>query len=203
MSQRTFFYQSILAAGFCLVACSPAPQNSFTASMKQWNIKQEAVKAYPNLKPIDAQKKYIQVVFKERSAQMNVEQKRELAASFYAGFSLLNGHAIPEYCRNVGPYPEKLVERFKAINDASERAFNEVLARQNMSREDLWARNERYLMTAAKNDLMAASKNQGSYSVCKKLKEDPVLGTSKGNFGKEYPLIVRALTAPAQKVALR
>ena len=87
------------AAAFALSACSDAggPGSSAFASVKFWRITKSATDTYPNLPPIEARKQFVRDKYREAAASLKTDAERQvLAASFYMGFSMLNGRAIPD-----------------------------------------------------------------------------------------------------------
>lgn len=156
-----------------------------------------AADAYPNLKPFDAARRHATDQYKIIAArQTSPEEKREVAGAFYLGFAQYNARALPEYCRGVSGnlYPQSFVTGFHKMNAREEAALADVLAQAGTTQDTQWAKHERKMMSRAKYDLMGGNISPGSYSSCKKIKDEPKFFLNRTNFKKQFPVISRDLT---------
>jgi len=187
----------IAVAALALAGCGEQA-SSFGASYGFWKIRDEAEKAYPKLKPYQAHKKYALDKFREVAGQAKtVADKRGIAAEFYAGFSQLNGHAIPTYCAEMNVDISAFAKRFAKVNSRSEKAFQSVLAERGLTKDDVWEKQKRQARTAAKNALLEAGGLQGSWEVCKAVKDNPQKFMAHANFARQFPAVSQALTKSA------
>lgn len=186
-----------LGAALTMAACGDStstPKTVLGSNYTYWKITDNAEKAYPKLKPMEARKRYVQDKFKEMAATKTPEEQRAEAASFYAGYMMLNAVAIPQYCQGVNVDISEYAKSFKARNQRSEDSLDAVLLSQGVTRDELWQKTERYAMSAAKNELLAAAGlNGGSYTSCKAVQKNPNKFLVNANFGKHFPDISRAL----------
>ena len=187
----------LLLCPLALAGCGEQA-SSFGESYGFWKTRDEAEKAYPKLKPYQAHKKYALDRFREVAGQAKtVADKREIAAGFYAGFSQLNGHAIPAYCAEMNVDISDFAKQFARTNSRSEKAFESVLAERGLTKEEIWGKQERPARSAAKNALLEAGGLHGSWEVCKAVKDNPRKFLAHANFAREFPAVSQALTMRA------
>jgi len=97
-ASKITFITAGLSAVLILAACGDrtgAPKTLLGSNYTYWKITDAAQNAYPSLAPMEARKRYVQDKFTEMSASLTPEQQRSEAASFYAGYMMLNAVAIP------------------------------------------------------------------------------------------------------------
>ena len=175
-----------------LIGCDVASE--FGAGYNYLEAGKGAAEAYPSLPAFEAQRRHAQDQFKAIAAtKQTQEEKRELAAAFYAGFANYNARAIPEYCRRVNQYPTDFVDGFYKMNAREETALEEILALRKMSKEDLWGKHERTMMARAKYDLMGGNIAPGSSASCKKIKNNPEFFLKRTNFRNQFFDVYRVL----------
>lgn len=186
------------AGALAMTACveSDNAMNSAFASVKFWRIAKDAEEAYPHLPPVKARKQYVRDKYREAIATHNSDEDRQsIAASFYMGFSMLNGRAIPAYCGEMNVDASAFRDGYLRQNRRLESALGRVLDAQGVTIEEAWERQKRIAMAAAKAELLNAGSHNGSYSVCKKLKDQPGMFLARAHFTQEFPEIAAALRA--------
>lgn len=187
----------LIAAGAgILAACgaeSGSSGHSVLAGLNFWRISNQAIKTYPDKTPYEARKQYAKDKFNEAAATMSDEQKRALAASFYLGYSSLNGRAIPDYCAQMRVDISAFADGFKKKNRREEASLEALLEAEGLTRDDVWEKQKRFAMAAAKNELLNAGGLKGSYSVCSDVEDHPERYLAQASFARQFPQISWAL----------
>jgi hypothetical protein len=187
----------VLVGALSLAGCGDQA-STFSDSYSFWKATDEAEKAYPKLKPYQARRKYAIDTFREISKRAKtLEEKRMIAASFYSGFSQLNGQAIPAYCAEMKIDISPFAKKFARTNSRSEKALEAVLAEHGLTKEQVWEKQKRRARTVAKNALLEAAGLSGTWEVCDAVRDNPQKFMARANFAREYPAVAQALTRRA------
>lgn len=184
--------------GVCALALGGCDgSNGIFSEMRFINAANAAKKAYPDLSPEDATRRFVIETFNEAYAQAKTpEQQRILAADFYLGFSMLHARAVPAYCKEMNLDLTGFAEEFRAINRNEEYAIDDLLEHKGIARDDVWSRAQSQMMRRAKYELMGlGGLSAGSYGVCSALAKDPGQYAGNADFAALFPDISRVLTS--------
>jgi len=166
----------------------------FHAEMSTWKMADNAKKAYPNLSEVEAKKSYARkMMFDYFRKTKDPEKRQMMAAMVYTGFSHMNTRARPAYCGRMNVDINGFAQKFAARHKSEEKAVNMILARHDLTQDDVWAHNERFSMAAVKSDLMRAGGLNGTRSLCSDIKKKPQKYAQQFNFSKTMPNVAAQL----------
>ena len=189
---------SVLTLG--LTACGGESSSNgnllkdFHAEMSTWKMTDNAKKAYPHLSEVEAKKSYARkMMFDYFRKTKDPEKRQMMAAMVYTGFSHMNTRARPAYCGKMNVDITEFAQKFEARHKSQEKAVNMILARHDLTQDDVWAHNARLSMAAVKGDLMRAGGLNGTRSLCSDINKRPQKYAQQFNFAKTMPNVAAQL----------
>ncbi|NNC37859.1 MAG: hypothetical protein EX271_03040 [Acidimicrobiales bacterium] len=183
------------AATSLLAGCDIQPKTKTMADVVKevgrWNIPKDQKAKYSHLPTNEARSHYVRDTYLNQIGVMESDAERHrLAAAIYLNYAMLQGEAIPNYCKGMNVDISAFQTGFKRINGRIESGVKKILAAEGTTLEAIHTEFVPKYKTAAKYELMSTG---SSYSACQTIKEKSAQLTNMVKFSNFYPGIAQTL----------